>query len=488
MDRLRPLFHDAQRSASPPSHDMPRGMQQVQRTAGLGLLIVALFFLAGLPQSPARVSGGRPLGAPADVRYSSGSNVTQRAHMAAPERGHRTYSSDSRSAGRGGQSNDREAPPGVWAAAFRSVWTWARSLLMGGEAENARTSDEDTFADAPAGNTSLDEDGGQLASSPQRAYVLDRVDGFDVAYSRAGVDSMAGLAVLFHGCGQGARDWYELPEHRQIVRQLRKARIATVAFSAGNAVSRCWSTRFPAEKNDDAVRVARAVRLFVSNHSISPELPRYGIGISSGGTLLSILSTAALMAPLASQALYISPGSMRAFRRATADYPNTLFVHLQTDNDFASHRAISAGRRVLLGRGVRVVGEMSQRSVALHPLTLHAREPRISQDKSRRVFEILTACRARAGGPTEAAGAEGEANGDVGGATCRFDDAIRQHARDDSLRDILDDPTARRSLDQVVRVLSGQHEVSGSGGDKVVAWLRANGRATGFRRPRAHTR
>jgi hypothetical protein len=363
------------------------------------------------------------------------------------------------------ETSVRSSPSNI----LRSLWGWAQSLLRPrGNGEDI-DSESDAVMEMSSNSSTIVVEGNMSTQSttpapPLKRYLLGNIHGVDVAYSRMDADAPRGIAVLFHACGQQSEDWFELPEHRKIVQQLRKDHIALIALSSDNTVSRCWSTRFPASQNEDVARVTMAVRQWIHSYDLQ-SIPMYGIGISSGGTLLSILSTSELMPRFASQVLYISPGSMRAFKRASKTYPNTLFAHFRNDNHYASQRAVNAACTMLLRRGVRLVGEMPLSGVRLQPLTMHLREPRFSERQSRHIFRILTSSATNFSRSRPISGRP------HGGQFFSYEDAVRRHAADPEITAILAEQQSRRALEQLSRVLSGRHEVVATGVEKVSSWL-----------------
>lgn len=441
--------------------------RHVQRMAGMGFMLISVMCFVAASEISRRKSAPRYL-----ATTSARIPVVEKSEITDYE------ASAMRSKIGSGSESPRIMSYGMKAGVFErpgilaSLWAYAASFFPS-PSRNRDTSESDSSQ-----SSLLAPNFTGSASNPFEAlkpYIEQRMsNGLEVVYSREAIEHPSGVAFLFHGCGQWASDWFQLPEHRRVVEDLRVAGIATVAFSSSsNAATRCWSTRFPADKNSDAVAVALAAHEFLLNKSLPETLPRYGVGVSSGATILSILSGSASMPRIASQVLYISPGSMRAFRDASSTYPNTLFVHSKSDENFASAPAISAARHALLENQVHVVGEMAQHRVPLRPLTFHARDPVLSTASSRRIYGIFATCRATPAAPAQ------DNNGDAeDGAACHFEEAVARNARDPVLEPLLANTLAARSLRQVMRVVSGGHELSSSSSDKVVAWLRAHARVT----------
>lgn len=294
----------------------------------------------------------------------------------------------------------------------------------------------------------------QHVSDSKRAYHTSQINGIDIAYHNPlPVQKVRGVALLIHGCQQEASDWFQLPEHRHIAAQLIRKKLALLAVTSANRVTGCWSTRFPHWQNDDVERVVVATRQWIADNGIPPQTPLYAVGISSGATMLSILSSSNKLPYLASQALYISPGNQRALRNASNTYPNTLFVHITTDHHYASPSAIASARKTLLKRNVGMVGELPLSKVQFAPLTLHEREPRITPEMSRKIY----------------AAAE-QVRGDI-------ERAIRM-STDEGIAALWSNRDSRRAARQEIRVVNGLHEVSAKYADKVANWLISNGRRT----------
>lgn len=282
------------------------------------------------------------------------------------------------------------------------------------------------------------------------------INGIPIAYCNpSSIREIKGIALLIHGCGEEAKDWFQLPEHRHIAAQLVRRKLALLAVSSSNKVNGCWSTRFPSAKNEDAERVTIGVKQWTLKHNILPNAPIYAIGVSSGATMLSVLSSSHMLPNIVSQALYISPGNQRAFRNASDSYPNTIFVHLTSDQHFASSSAITSARKVLLNQKVKLVGELPLKKVELTPLTIHQREPRISPRLSKRIFNVVRE--------------------HLGTSSNRMEKAVLVSSNEDLLT-LWADKEARRAVRQVFRVTEGQHELSAVYSDKVVDWLIRNGR------------
>ncbi|PXF48357.1 hypothetical protein BWQ96_01817 [Gracilariopsis chorda] len=264
-----------------------------------------------------------------------------------------------------------------------------------------------------------------------------RIGDVDGAYSNPFAPTkLRGVALLFHGCSQNAEDWFSLPEHKLVSSELLRQRFALLALTSQNRVTGCWSTRFPSRENEDVMRVKVAVRQWMTEHQIASAVPITALGVSSGATMLSVL---AHELPIASQALYISPGNQRALRNASDKYPSTLFVHLATDQYYAPPSSIAAARRTLVRRNVALVGELSLPNVPFTATTFHDHEPQLTKEVSQRLYE----------------------------AAQRNENKIAKVLRGEALTKA----AIRRGALQIARVLRGGHELSALHADKVAKWL-----------------
>lgn len=479
MERLRSVTasHGSLRNAFDGRiYEPSRRRRDAYISASLGLLCVAMICVVGLPQSPARVAlRERNEAISYELRDPPSEEIitidaSNRKADANEER--MPHLQNGRLNGEAISLHaSSKTKDGMLSKALGSLSGWVHSWFANRKKKAKRAEDntQDTSRAANAGNTSS-----AATDREEKSYVEDNIDGMEIAYSKSvPKKSIDGVVFLFHGCGQSAKDWYELPEHLAIERQLRKKRLATLALSAKNGASGCWSTRFPAHKNEDAARVSRVVKAWLQSKSLPWNITSHGVGISSGGTFLSILSTLPVLSTIRSQVLYVSPGSMRAFHRATNEYPNTLFVHLGNDKHFASRKAVNNARHVLLSRGVPLVGELQLPIVGLREWTLNARDPRFTMRQSKAFHRAVNECnRAKSQG------------GDS--KLCSYEDVRQmgsekgefQPASAGSLR-------SQRALAQILRVTTGQHEVQSQNADKIVSWLKANKKARRVRPKRA---
>lgn len=321
------------------------------------------------------------------------------------------------------------------------LWFQGFSFSLGGHRRNGGIS---TLPSRPRFETVFDDD----FTDDKKAYQVGEINGVHIAFHNPlPTRKLRGVALLIHGCQQTASDWFRLPEHRHIAAHLLHKRLALLAVTSANRVTGCWSTRYPYWENDDVSRILMATKRWIADQNIPPSTPIYGVGISSGATMLSVLSSSNEKPRLVSQALYMSPGNQRALNNATESYPSTLFVHLRTDHYYASPSAIASARKTLLKQNVPLVGELPLSRVHLTPTTLHEREPRISAALSRKIFDTVTR-----------------------GNHQKIEHAIRLSS-DEEIVALWNGYDSRRATMQIMRIVQGLHEVSASSADKVADWL-----------------
>jgi hypothetical protein len=336
-----------------------------------------------------------------------------------------------------------------------SLWVWIQILAarFWRGAQRAK-SPRQARLPAHAEDSSTKQTDTQALATTAKGFLVDQIEGVHIAYAMCDKQPALGVALLFHGCGQTALDWFQLPEHRAVVRRLQNAHLAILALTSVSNLSKCWSTRYPATENDDATRVSVATRQWFDTHEARSNIPIYGVGLSSGGTFLSILATSAAMPRLSSQVIYVSPGSMRAFRgkRSLVPYPSTLFVYVPGDA-YGSKERVLAARDALIEReqGHVQVGVLALKPPKLDFTTLLDHEPRFSEHAARHIVELLAQSQ-RA-----------------------YSETIRLNADDEVILKVHADPRSRLALEQIIKVLSGQHELSSVHADWVVSWLTAHG-------------
>lgn len=273
--------------------------------------------------------------------------------------------------------------------------------------------------------------------SPQQTYQTSRIANIDLAHHIPSKPD--GIAILFHACTQSAEAWYTFPEHRRLANLLALQNITTLAIGAQNTFTGCFSTRFPPEENEDVQRVLVAVEQFSYENNLD-DLPLYAIGVSTGATFASVLSSSKRFNAL-NQVLYLSLGNQRAFHRATSSYPNTLFVYDQNISPF-----LVETRERLLSRNVQVVGEMPMRRPVWTADIFHLREPRIHLYTSKALYSEIQ-----------------RYGNDI--------NLVLQKSRHGHLAPLFQDASLQAAAIQIFRVVKGSHELSSTHAEHVVNWL-----------------
>ncbi|EME28352.1 uncharacterized protein Gasu_41910 [Galdieria sulphuraria] len=208
------------------------------------------------------------------------------------------------------------------------------------------------------------------------------------------------VLLLFHGCKHSARDWFVLPEEVSVVCEALRRNFSVVAFSSVDRWSGCWDSFYPALGNKDVIRVHQSFQEwifenFVNNQTNSQQaiqsLKLYALGVSSGGSFVSILST--FLRNISAQAIYISPGSFQSFTLFDWNpYPPTFFVHMLKDTTFGSFNHVNSSCNLLTQH------KIACRILSLKPVPItadwfHEKIPIISLSLSRQLFDLLNTTR-----------------------------------------------------------------------------------------------
>jgi len=163
---------------------------------------------------------------------------------------------------------------------------------------------------------------------------IETLAGVEVVSQSNNALEVKGWIAVFHGCAHGAKDWFDLPEERQIVKASLAAGLGVVAFSSQQRTEpRCWSSNWPPEDNIDIVAVMRALPLFLEREK-GTHLPLFAIGASSGGTFVSLF---ARVVKVQLAVIQISPGSQKALdlesgsRMRLERIPSLVFVYMTRD-------------------------------------------------------------------------------------------------------------------------------------------------------------
>jgi len=92
--------------------------------------------------------------------------------------------------------------------------------------------------------------------------------------------STIGILVFFHGCNHGGQDMFYLPEDRIVAKRALDRGLAVLSPTSMNRKSGCWSLKRDMEVLPDVLRI------WLEEVNLSPNLPRMGMGASSGGAIL----------------------------------------------------------------------------------------------------------------------------------------------------------------------------------------------------------
>ena len=275
------------------------------------------------------------------------------------------------------------------------------------------------------------------ATPPSHSYESTKIAGIHLVL-RIPVQP-TGIALLFHACDQNAHVWFNLPEHRRLTDILTSQNVAAIGITAENEVTRCFSSRYPPESNVDVQRTLVALHQVVYKQDLQ-HLPLFALGVSMGASFASVLSSSNQL-QIMNQVLYLSLGNQRAFCDATQHYPSTLFVF-----DAELERAVPNVRDRLLSRNVKVVGEMLLRKPGWTADVFHRRDARISISTSKLLYSEIQ----KHGGYFERA---------LTNTSFHEVQRLRQNK------------ASRAAVEQILRVVRGEHELCSSYGEHVISWL-----------------
>lgn len=205
-------------------------------------------------------------------------------------------------------------------------------------------------------------------------------------YPRLGGNGTHSVLLLFHGCEHSAEDWFVLPEEVLVVCEALRRNWSVVAFSSTDRTSGCWDLFYPALGNRDVIRVYQSLQEWIRKYFVAADnLQLYALGVSSGGSFVSILST--FLPHISAQAIYMSPGS---FLPLSSSFhwtpPPTCFVHMSKDTTFGSLDNVKKTCDQLSQVPCRIV---SLDPVPVTPDFFHRKIPNISLSESQQFFQWL---------------------------------------------------------------------------------------------------
>ncbi|MGV2337482.1 MAG UNVERIFIED_CONTAM: hypothetical protein LVR18_26505 [Planctomycetaceae bacterium] len=197
----------------------------------------------------------------------------------------------------------------------------------------------------------------------------------------------SGLLILFHGCSHAGEDMFRLPEHRIVAITALRHGLAVLALTSSDRDTGCWSEY-------DVIRLQQEsiVDEWMKTVGLPPDLPRMGIGTSSGAL---ILFSAYKVLRFRAMASYIMPDGfttqdMIIRTNGATNLPATAFVHMPKDKLTSVSVARQASALRLLGVPTKVFDVP-----APHPFTPELCDRRLPEVGDRRCQNFLARVRSR---------------------------------------------------------------------------------------------
>lgn len=138
----------------------------------------------------------------------------------------------------------------------------------------------------------------------------------------------SGLLMFFHSCSHAGEDMFQLPEHRIVAITALRRGLAVLALTSSDRETGCWS-----EYDVIQLQEERIVDEWMKTESLPTDLPRIGMGTSSG---TSILFSAYKVLGFQAMASYIMPDRFMAQDRTIltnggTNLPASAFVNMLKD-------------------------------------------------------------------------------------------------------------------------------------------------------------
>jgi len=137
-----------------------------------------------------------------------------------------------------------------------------------------------------------------------------------------------GILVFFHGCNHAGQDMFRLPEDRIVAQRALDRGLAVLSPTSINRKSGCWSKR-----DIETIQSERVFEQWLQKVNLGPELPRMGMGASSGGNILFMAHNAFSFRSIVS---YIMASGFSQFdweRRSEINpLPSVGYVHMPKDS------------------------------------------------------------------------------------------------------------------------------------------------------------
>lgn len=181
--------------------------------------------------------------------------------------------------------------------------------------------------------------------------------------------SVVGILVFFHGCNHAGQDMFRLPEDRVVAKRALDRGLAVLSPTSSNRNTGCWSRH-----DIEQMQTNQVLEKFLEKVHLSAQLPRMGMGASSGGNILFTAHNAFSFRSIVS---YIMPSGFSQFdwdhRSELNPLPAVGYVHMPRDTKRAK-------------KVPDIVSRLSQEDIAYkvwevqpHPLTSKLCQQRIPE-------------------------------------------------------------------------------------------------------------
>ncbi len=184
-----------------------------------------------------------------------------------------------------------------------------------------------------------------VAATPASAVKTEVIAGRDVSW--AAPAGARATVVLFHGTGGSAANWLERPEAMRFGKLALDHGYAIVAPSSGDREKGVWLSGWP--DNVDFQMVVDVLADLRSRGAIPASGPVYGVGMSNGGSFVSVVGT---RLGFDAVAIHCATGAVKGWTGEMAT-PEVFYVYSEHDS-IVPAEAVAAAAQVMRERGVRV--------------------------------------------------------------------------------------------------------------------------------------
>ncbi|BDA47549.1 hypothetical protein COCOBI_10-3970 [Coccomyxa sp. Obi] len=176
-----------------------------------------------------------------------------------------------------------------------------------------------------------------------------------------------GVLLVLHGCMRRPTDWWHydpacvtcigLPEEMAISRAALARSFDVLALTPKEQAYRCWDTEWPT-RSEDVPRVIAVWDDLEARDYGYKGLPKYALGVSSGGAMALVLAQFFPLQGISSQIMGIRPSLLTLPKNRTTmngrpwRYPPTFFVYMARDVAMAEWISLDADK--LKSQGVYV--------------------------------------------------------------------------------------------------------------------------------------